>query len=97
MDDIPLIIAKGDLEDLIARARRGEVVTINDGRGRVQLTAPEYGDVTAPRITDTLPPFVPLKQPRKFGIFEGEIPLPPDDFFDPMDDEELKLWYGEDQ
>jgi antitoxin (DNA-binding transcriptional repressor) of toxin-antitoxin stability system len=94
MDDIPLTFAKDHLEDLIARARRGEVVTINDGRGPVQLTSPRHDDVTAARVTDTMPPFVPLKEPRKFGLFKGEIPPPPDDFFDALDGDELKLWYG---
>ena len=95
MDDIPLTFAKDHLEELIARARRGEVVTINDGRGRVQLTAPAHGDVIAPRITDTLPPFVPLKQPRLAGRLAGKFSPPPEGFFDPLSDEDLKDWYGE--
>ncbi len=95
MDDIPLSFAKDHLEDLIARARRGEIVTINDGRGPVQLTSPHHGDVKAARITDTMPKFVHLTEPRKFGLFKGEIPLPPDDFFDALDEKELKHWYGE--
>jgi hypothetical protein len=95
MDDIPLTFAKDHLEDLIARARRGEVVTINDGYGPVRLTANRPFDVTAPRVTDTMPPFVPLSAPRVFGSLEGQIPLPPDEFFAPMSESELKDWYGE--
>jgi antitoxin (DNA-binding transcriptional repressor) of toxin-antitoxin stability system len=95
MDDLSITFAKEHLEDLIARARRGEVVTINDGRGVVRLIAAPGYDVTAPRVTDTMPPFVPLKEPRKFGLFKGEIPPPPDNFFDPLDEDELKQWYGE--
>ena len=33
---------------------------------------------------------------RRLGLLEGKIPPPPDDFFDPMDEDELKLWYGDD-
>jgi antitoxin (DNA-binding transcriptional repressor) of toxin-antitoxin stability system len=51
-------------------------------------------DLTAPRVTDTMPKFMPLAEPRKLGQLEGIIPPPPDDFFDPLDEDELKLWYG---
>lgn len=94
MDDIPITYAKDHFEDLIVRARRGEIVTISDGHGRVHLTSTLLGDVTAARITDTLPSFVPLREPRKFGLFKGEFPPPPDDFFDGLDEDELKHWYG---
>jgi hypothetical protein len=72
------------------------VVTINDGQGPVQLTAAQLIDVTAPRVTDTMPPFVPLKEPRKFGLYQGEISSPPAGFFDPLDEAEVKLWYAAD-
>lgn len=95
MPDIPLTYAKDHLEDLIERARRGEVVTIDDGEVRLALML--VGQPKQPkRYIDTLPPFVPLAAPRKLGLFQGEIPLPPDDFFDPLDADDLKLWYGED-
>ena len=96
MEDVTIADAKEHLEDLIARARRGEVVTIRDGQGSVRLTAPLTSDVNAQRITDTMPPFVPLSEPRKLGSLEGKIASPPDDFFDPLSDDELKIWYGED-
>ncbi len=95
MDDISITFAKEHLEDLIARARRGEAVVIDDGHGPIQLTATRFVDVTARRVTDTMPPFVPLSQPRVLGQLEGTIPLPPDDFFAPLSDDELKDWYGD--
>jgi hypothetical protein len=39
---------------------------INDGLGPVQLTAMRVVDVIAPRVTDTMPPFIPLDAPRRF-------------------------------
>jgi hypothetical protein len=99
MDIVPLTEAKEHLEDLAVRAASGEDVQFDvPGAGRFRLVpvvdAPPY-DLTAPRITDTMPKFVPLKKPRKLGHLEGIIPPPPDGFFDPLDEEELKLWYGE--
>ena len=96
MDDVSITFAKDHLEDLIERARRGEIVTINDGHGSVQLTTARAIDVTAPRVTDTMPPFVPLASPRVLGSLEGTIPLPPDEFFASMGESELKDWYGDD-
>jgi hypothetical protein len=69
---------------------------INDGLGPVQLTAMRVVDVIAPRVTDTMPPFIPLDAPRRLGALEGKIPLPPDDFFAPMSESELKDWCGDD-
>jgi antitoxin (DNA-binding transcriptional repressor) of toxin-antitoxin stability system len=95
MTDISLPYAKEHLEDLIARARQGEVVTIDDGRGRVQLTVPVPGDMAAARVTDTLPQFVPLKHPRTPGRIAGQFPEPPPDFFEPLDEKELAFWSGD--
>ena len=41
MTDIPLTYAKDHLEDLIERARRGEVVTIEAGDGSTYRVVPE--------------------------------------------------------
>ena len=62
----------------------------------MRLTPVGTIDLYAPRVTDTMPPFVPLKAPRRLGLLEGKIPLPPDDFFDPLSEEELKDWHGDD-
>jgi antitoxin (DNA-binding transcriptional repressor) of toxin-antitoxin stability system len=100
MEDVTLPYAKEHLEDLAARAAEGEDVLFSvPGAGRFRLVpvvdVPTL-DLTAPRVTDTMPKFVPLKKPRKLGQLEGIIPPPPDGFFDPMNEEELKIWYGDD-
>lgn len=97
MEDVTLAEAKERLEDLVARAQRGEDVRIVDPKvGKVRLTVVREPDLLAPRVTDTMEPFVPLKEPRVPGRLAGKIPPPPDGFFDPMTDEELKDWYGDD-
>ena len=97
MEDIEIAQAKEHLEELIERARRGEDVAITDPKlGRVWLSRTKPLDLTAARITDQMEPFVPLAQPRRLGEWEGKIPPPPDGFFDPLSEEELKDWYGED-
>ncbi len=96
MEDVDLRHAKEHLEELIERARRGEDVRITDRQGgAVRLTPVREPNLFAPRVTDTMEPFVPLKEPRKLGHLKGTIPPPPDDFFDPLTEEELKDWYGE--
>ena len=110
MEDVTLAHAKEHLEELIARAARGEEVRIVDPAiGSVRLTpdgaqvgeskppsntTPQW-DLTAPRVTDTMPKFVPLAKPRELGHLKGLIPPPPEGFFDPLTEEELKDWYGE--
>jgi antitoxin (DNA-binding transcriptional repressor) of toxin-antitoxin stability system len=99
MEDVDLRHAKEHLEELIERARRGKDVRIADAKGGAVRVTPfrDAGpDLTATRVTDTMPPFVPLKEPRKPGRLEGTIPPPPVGFFDPLSDEELKDWYGDD-
>jgi antitoxin (DNA-binding transcriptional repressor) of toxin-antitoxin stability system len=104
MDQYDIAYAREHLAELIEKAARGEDVSIVDpARGAFRLTADGAGSKAAAtpmppydRITDTMPKFVPLKKPRKLGQLEGIIPPPPDGFFDPLDEEELKLWYGDD-
>ena len=98
MEDVDLRYAKEHLDELIARAARGEDVRISDPAiGTVRLMrVPKVPDLLTPRITDTMEPFVPLKKPRVPGRLKGKLPPLPDDFFDPMSEEELKLWYGDD-
>ena len=96
MEDVSLSHAKDHLEELIERARRGEDVRITDPKlGTVRLTPVKPFDPAAPRATDQMEPFVPLKQPRVPGRLAGKISPPPPGFFDPLTDEELKDWYGE--
>ena len=68
MDNVTLAEAKEHLEELMERAANGEDVRISDPKvGTVRLSAVREGDPTVPRVTDTMPPFVPLGGPRKPG------------------------------
>ena len=83
MEDVDLRHAKEHLEELIARARRGEDVRISDPEGgAVKLTPVE---VVAPVA----------RKPRRLGLLEGKMKVP-ERLMEPMTDEELKDWYGED-
>ncbi len=98
MEEIDLRQAKEHLEDLIERARRGEDVRISDAEGKSVRLMPVEGsspDLTAPRVTDTMPPFVPLKEPRVLGHLKGKMKVPAR-LLEPMSEEELKDWYGDD-
>jgi len=74
--------AKTNLSKLIARAEAGEEVVIMRGKQPVaQLTAIQ-----------------PAKRKPTFGMLKGKIPdLPDEFFFDPLPEEELKLWEGDDE
>ena len=83
MENVTVAHARDHLDELLERAARGEDVRITD---------PKLGTIK-------LMPFAEVARPagkRKLGHLEGKIPPPPDDFFDPMSEEELKLWYGDD-
>ena len=72
--------AKTNLSKLIARAEAGEEVVITRGKEPVARLTP---------IKEK-----PLK--RRFGMLKGKIKSPPDSFFfDPLPEEELRLWEGE--
>jgi len=72
--------AKTNLSKLIARAEAGEEVVIMRGKEPVARLTPIKQK--------------PLK--RRFGMLKGKIKPPPDSFFfDPLPQEELRLWEGE--
>jgi len=84
MEDVDLRHAKEHLEELIERAGRGEDVCISDPRlGTVRLTYVEAAGL-APR------------KPRRLGLLEGKMKVP-ERLMEPMSDEELKDWYGDDR
>jgi len=74
--------AKTHLSKLIERAERGEEVIIARGdKPAVRMTAVEKGE---------------RKKGRRPGAYKDELPDFPDSFFfDPLDDDELRLWEGE--
>ena len=97
MEDVDVRHAKEHLEELIERARRGEDVRISDPTlGSVRLTpVRQQPDVLAPRVTDTMEPFVPLAKDRELGRLAGKMQVPAR-LMEPMTDDELRDWYGED-
>jgi antitoxin (DNA-binding transcriptional repressor) of toxin-antitoxin stability system len=83
MEDVTIAHAKEHLEELLARATRGEEVHIVDPKvGTVKLT-PADG-TRAVSSTRRMP-----------GRWKDRIPEPPPGLFDPMTEEELKDWYGD--
>jgi antitoxin (DNA-binding transcriptional repressor) of toxin-antitoxin stability system len=97
MEQVTLAEAKEHLDDLLQRAARGEDVRIADPKfGTVKLQPViNVPDVTAPRVTDTMPPFVPLKKKRVPGRLAGVMQVPAR-LMEPMSAEELRDWYGDD-
>ena len=72
--------AKTQLSKLLARAEAGEEIIIARGR------------VPAVKLTPVGKP--PSK--RRFGSHKGKYDLPDAFFFDPLPEEELRLWEGAD-
>ena len=72
--------AKTNLSKLIARAEAGEEIVILRGKEPVARLAPLESKTMK----------------RCFGMLKGKIPNLPDEFFfDPLPEEELRLWEGE--
>ena len=72
--------AKTNLSKLIARVEAGEEIVIMRGKTAVARLAP----------------FATKSLNRRFGMLKGKIPdLPDAFFFDPLPEEELRLWEGE--
>jgi prevent-host-death family protein len=72
--------AKTNLSKLIARAEAGEEVVITRGKAPVAR----------------LMPIESKTMKRHFGMLKGKIKCPPDAFFfDPLPEDELRLWEGE--
>ena len=70
------------LRDLVTRARNGEDVVIADAAGPVaKLVA----------LAATHP-----DEPRTPGALKGKFVLPDSFFFDPLPEDELKLWWPDD-
>ena len=72
--------AKTQLSKLLARAEAGEEIIIARGR------------VPAVKLT----PVGKQASKRRFGSLRGKYDLPDAFFFDPLPEEELRLWEGAD-
>ena len=82
MEDVSLAHAKEHLEELVARAARGEDVSIVDQIvGKVKLTLAGNGATRS-------------RKPRRLGLLEGKMKVPAR-LLEPMTEEELSDWYGD--
>jgi antitoxin (DNA-binding transcriptional repressor) of toxin-antitoxin stability system len=72
--------AKTNLSKLVARALKGEEIQITTGRERKPLVR--------------LVPVEPVRANRRLGFMKGKIEIGPE-FFEPLPDDELRLWNGE--
>ncbi len=85
MQDVTLTHAKEHLEELIERASRGE---------EVRIAAPAIGTVRLQVVSCDAARSSEHKR-RRFGRLAGKIAVP-EGLLDPMTQEELKEWYGDD-
>jgi len=74
--------AKTNLSRLIQRALQGEDVQITSGRERKPVVR--------------LVPVEPVRGNRRLGFLKGQIEVGPE-FFEPLPEDELRLWNGEDE
>jgi len=72
--------AKVRLSELIARAEAGEEIVIARGKKPVVRLVPLQRAKRRPRL----------------GALKGKIDLPDEFFFDPLPEDELRLWEGAD-
>ena len=80
MPSATIFEAKTNLSKLIQRALKGEDVQITTGRDRKPVVR--------------LVAIEPVRANRRLGILEGKIDVGPE-FFEPLPDDELRLWNGE--
>ena len=76
--------AKTNLSELLRRVEAGEEIIIARGDKPVAI------------LRDYKSEDIARRRAAAFGLFEGKYPPIPDSvWFDPMSEEELALWYGE--
>ncbi len=80
MPSATIFEAKTNLSKLIQRALKGEDVQITTGRERKPVVR--------------LVAIEPVRANRRLGFLKGKIEVGPE-FFDPLPDDELRLWNGE--
>ena len=81
MEDVTLAHAKEHLEELVRRAAAGEEVRISDPEAGTVVLSP------APKTDVARPKRIPGRLKGQFKVPEG--------LFDPLPDDELKRWNGE--
>jgi prevent-host-death family protein len=82
MHSATIFEAKTNLSELIQRALRGEEVQITSGRERKPVVR--------------LVPVEPIPAARRIGFLEGQGSVGPE-FFDPLPEDELRLWNCEEE
>jgi len=87
MATITIHKAKTQLSKLIARAEAGEEIIIARGKEPVARLTP------VAKVKERLPAGI-VKGKRVPGLLKGKVSLPDSFFFDPLPEEELKLWEG---
>lgn len=75
--------AKTKLSELIRKAQAGETVIITSGRDKLPVV----------RLEPVQPP--PVQKPKRLGARLTPGFVLPDSFWDPLPEEELRLWEGE--
>ena len=83
MEDVDIRYAKEHLEELLARAARGEEIVITD---------PAIGKILLTAKVEVAPP---KRGKRRLGHLKGKIQAPAR-LMEPMSEEELRDWYGDD-
>jgi len=81
MQEVSMFEAKTRLSKLVKSAREGEEVIITSGRSRTPVA----------RIVAIEPK---QAERRPLGLYEGMFEVGPE-FFEPLPEEELRLWNGE--
>jgi antitoxin (DNA-binding transcriptional repressor) of toxin-antitoxin stability system len=84
MENVTLDHARVHLEELIERAARGEDIRISD---------PKLGTVRLQAVAGTVEQEGKPRAERRPGRWKGKFTVPAR-LFEPMTEEELKLWYG---
>ena len=82
MHSATIFEAKTNLSELIQRALRGEEVQITSGRERKPMVR--------------LVPIEPVSASRRIGFLEGQGSFN-EEFWDPLPDDELRLWNCEEE
>jgi prevent-host-death family protein len=80
MISVSIADAEGHLSELIEKARAGERVEITDGENKTPMVL--------------LAPIEPA-QNRRLGFLEDPNFVLPESFWEPLPEEELRLWNGE--
>ena len=89
-DTVTVPDGKTTLDELLARVEAGEEVVISRGGAPIARLVPVAATPT-PGVEHPVP-----TRPRQFGLYAGWASLGPG-LFEPLPEEELRLWEGADE